>query len=533
MIVDEETQPDTYSVWVPIEDNDLMKSIEIDENGDYIVQGVMTTDNSDEEDDEITPEGMDCSFFLQNGWVKYEHGVAPSQFIGEPLEVKIGQFIHPTRHELVKGIFVKAKLFAQRKLAQEAIQTMQDLQKSTTKRCMGWSIEGSVKERNRKTGKITKSILRNVVLTLTPVNTMTFAELAKSFAKNHELTIDMEKSMDTAGAAAIMPQSLEGAKPDPQEKWMKLFKKFCRNNFLQKSLRDKFVAGSPGSSGMMSYTFALEGGLDNEEAFKFASYISDRHDILKSLFSTKFGGGTVAKAAGTLAGLLDADLEELRKSLEIDTEEDLEKSQNKKKDGTKGHEDKETDEEEEDEHESGGDEEGEDEEDEKTEKAIRTDFVKSLASNDENAQALEVSDFLFNLSEEIGYSMDGFAKSLTQTSKQQAAVTKALMTTVDLLKSLSEKVDGLQTENTELKKSLNHVLNLPLGRKGAVNQREITTLTKSIEGQGPLTRKQAGDILMKSFEAHEIPGMTVSRFEAGVGLESLNLPDSVKTKLGL
>ena len=505
-----------------------MKSIEIDENGDYIVQGVMTTDSVDEEDDSITPEGMDCSYFLEKGWVKYEHGNAPNQFIGEPLEVKIGQFTHPTRHEVVKGIFVKAKLFAQRKLAQEAIQAMQDLQKSATKRTMGWSIEGNVKERNRKTGKIVKSILRNVVLTMNPVNTVTWAELAKSFEKNHELTIslDVEKSMDAVGAAAIMPQSLEGTTKDPQRDWVKLFREFCRSNFLQKSLRNKFVAGSPGAVGTMTYAFALEKGLDNEEAYTFASYILDRHDVLKSIFNTNFGGGAMDKTED-LAGLLDADLEELRKSLKLDTEDDEElvKSSNKDEDDEKDEDDGDDE---------SSDEDDGDEDDEMKDKSLQMDFRKSFAASEENAQALEVSDFLSNMVDELGYSMDGLSKSLGVVSKQQVTMTKALMGAFDIIKSLTEKVEAMQTDNEELKKSLDGVMNLPIGRKGAVSQREVTTLSKSIEGdKGGLTRRQAGDILMKSFDAKLIPGSAVTRFEAGTPLQNLGLPDSVKAELGM
>ena len=523
---------DSYSAWVPI-DNDLIKSIEIDENGDYIVQGVMTADNLDEEDDSIAPEGMDCSYFLDKGWVKYEHGNNPQQFIGEPLEVKIGQFTHPTRHEVVNGIFVKTRLFANRKLAQEAIQTMQDLQKSNTKRTMGWSIEGNVLKRN-SSGKVVRSVLRNLVLTMNPVNTITWAELAKSFAKNHELTINMEKSMDTAGAAAIMPQSLEGGTQDPQRDWLKLFREFCRSNFLQKSLRDEFVAGSRSAVGTMTYTFALENGLDNEEAYTFASYILDKQAILKSIFSTNFGGGAMAKTKD-LAGLLDADLEELRKSLDLGTEDDdqLTKSTSKGKDGSKEHEDAETDDEEDDEHESGDEGEDEPEEDNMKEKSLQMDFRKSLTSSEENAQALEVSDFLSNMVDELGYSMDGLSKSLGLVSKQQMTMTKALIGAVDVIKSLSEKVEAMQTDNSELKKSLDGVMNLPIGRKGATSQRDITTLKKSLDGKGELTRKQAGDILMKSFDAKLIPGSAVTRFEAGTPLQNLGLPDSVKAELGM
>src|SRR6185312_5695877 len=113
---------------------------------------------------------MDCTYFLEKGWIKYEHGNSPEQFIGEPLEVRVGRFEHPTLLKAVNGIFVKGRLFANRKMTKSAVEAMDDLQKSNTKRRMGRSIEGNVKKRN-ESGKIIKSVLRNVVLTMNPVNT--------------------------------------------------------------------------------------------------------------------------------------------------------------------------------------------------------------------------------------------------------------------------------------------------------------------------------------------------------------------------
>jgi hypothetical protein len=534
-------QDNTYRVFVPIGEHDLMKSVEVDENGDYIVQGVMTSDDKDEENDSITPEGMDCSYFLEKGWVKYEHGNSPEAFIGEPLEVKIGRFMHPTLHKAVNGIHIKSRLFAQRELAQQAVKAIQDLQKSHTKRCMGWSIEGNVKERDRKTGKIIKSVLRNVVLTMNPVNTMTFAELAKSFSKNHELTIDMdvEKSMDIAGAAAITPQSLEGApKDDKQQKWLDIFRSFCRSNFLQKSLRKSFVASTPATVGMTAYEFGLDNGLDNEEAFQFASYIADKHNILKSLFTANLGGEKMEK----LASLLDTDLEELRKSLEVEDEEENELLKSKNKEDSEEGDEEEGSEEGDDEEEGSeegddeeeGSEEGDDEE-EGTEKSLKSDFAKSLAAQEENAKALEVSDFLSNLVDEVGFQMDGFSKSMTYVTKQQSAITKALMSVGELIKGLSDKVESLEAENGELQKSLNGLLERPVGRKSVVSTREAVTLQKSMgsEGVKPATQAQIGAVLMKSFEAGELAGSEVARFEAGVSLDKLRLPASVKQELGL
>jgi hypothetical protein len=316
---------DSYRVFVPIEDHDLMKSLSVDENGDYIVQGVMTSDDMDEEDDSITPDGMDCSYFLEKGWIKYEHGNKPEQFIGEPMEVRVGRFEHPTLMKSVNGIFVKGRLFATRQLTKSAIEAMDDLQKSNTKRRMGWSIEGNVKKRN-DAGKIIKSVLRNVVLTMNPVNTTTWAELSKSFAKDHELTIDTEEPMDKAltiaSAQPVVDQSLEGIhnkekKKDSQQEWIDLFRSVVKKALVKKSFRNEFVTGTFEAE-MLAFSEALSKGLDYDEAEEFASYIVEKHTLLKSLVNN-FGGDTMSgEAENKLSSLLDTDLEELRKSIEAD-----------------------------------------------------------------------------------------------------------------------------------------------------------------------------------------------------------------------
>lgn len=547
---------DHYHLWVPIEDTELMKSIEVDENGDYIVQGVMTSEDKDEEDDSITPDGMDCSYFLTKGWIKYEHGNNPNQFIGEPIEVRVGRFDHPTLQKSVNGIFVKGRLFARRKLAQEAVQAMQDLQKSHTKRRMGWSIEGNVKERCHKTGKILKSVLRNVVLTMNPVNPTTWAELAKSFAKNHEVEVDMdvdmdvEKSMDTDAIAEVTPQSIEGYDPeeDPQEKWVKAFREFVKRNALQKSLRTKFVTRTGGEVGLDAYMFATQNGLDYHEACEFAGYIADKHDILKSLIG-RIGGETMSKAQKyTIASLLDADLEELQKSLDVTDEddeemengeeenEDLEKSNGGEGDNG-GSENGEEDDDEDVDDEDVDDEDDEDsedgEEDEDMEKSIHSDLHKSLS--EDHGQAFEVSDWLSALVDELGFGMEGIQKSMTHMTKQQGVITKSLMTAVQVIQDLSQRVEGQDATIETLQKSLNDVLERPIGRKSVVNQREVHTLTKSMgyEGGRELTKTEIGEILQKSFEAGELNGSEVVRYESGVPLDKLNLTPQVKSKLGL
>lgn len=545
---------DSYRVWVPIEDQELLKSVSIDGNGDFIVQGVMSADDLDEENDSITPEGMDCSYFLTKGWIKYEHGNNPNNFIGEPLEVRVGKFEHPTLHKSVNGIFVKARLFANRELTRQAVQAIEDLQKSHTKRRMGWSIEGNVKERCRKTGKVLKSVLRNCVLTMNPVNTVTWAELAKSFAKNHEVEVDMEmdKSMDTGAIAEITRQSLEGAPkvqaaPDPQEEWIKLFRAFARETALQKSLRTAFAESTAGEVGLSAYTFAINSGVAYTEACEFASYIADRQEILKSLFG-KIGGEDMSKEQkSALAELLDTNLEELQKSLQADEsdeegteDEELEKSvSTSDEDGDEDDTDNSEDESEDD-GDDDSDDEGDEGDDDEDDKPQGSSLRKSLAESGNDA--FEVSEFLTELTDKIGYSLEGLEKSLTNMTKQnhvvteqQGVIVKSLLSLGQVVQEMTQKVEGLEAENSELRKSLDTIAERPVGRKSVVNQREVQTLQKSIgsEPGKPLTRREASEILTKSFEIGEINGTELVRFEGGVPLGELRLPVSVKSKLGL
>jgi hypothetical protein len=417
---------------------------------------------------------------------------------------------------------------------------MEEIQKSFTNRTMGWSIEGNVAERDKE-GKIVKSILRNVVLTMNPVNTTTWAELAKSFAKDHELTINMgdevEKAMDIAGAQAITTQSLEGAKPseeDEQGKWLKAFREFCQTATINKAFHNTFIT-SPDEAQMLAFEHASSNGLDYEEAEQFASYIAEKHNVLKALV-TNLGGENMGNR---VTNLLDTELEELKKSIEADedesTSEDEDEDELEKSVDAEDEESSEDDESEE----GDGEEEGDEDEDEgeEVEKTLgKTNLSKSLAMDEDNANAMEVSDFLSNFVDEVGYHFDGFEKSMGSMRKQSNVIASTLVGVVELTKSLVAEVKDLRSHNENLEKSLGEALNRPVGRRGVVNNRELQTLSKSMnEGAQPqvMNRNQVMEVLEKSFEAGDLNGSVITKFEAGVPLNQLALPQSVKASLGL
>jgi hypothetical protein len=75
-----------------------------------------------------------------------------------------------------------------------------------------------------------------------------------------------------------------------------------------------------------------------------------------------------------------------------------------------------------------------------------------------------------------------------------------------------------------------------VGRKGVVNQREVQTITKSMDkGNGaPLTRSRVMEVLNKSFEAGNMGiGTEIMRYEGGTPFEQLRLTSDIKQELGL
>ena len=495
-----------------------------DSNGDWIVEGVASNRHKDHEGDTILPEGLDYSYFLNKGFIKWEHGKNPDNFIGEPLEAKV-----------VNGQFhIKGRLYPHAPNAKKAVEAMEALEKSNAKRKIGFSIEGSVMERCKQTGRILKSIIRNVSMTFNPVNDTTWAQLVKSLDKPEALEIELSdacgcghtcgsgchriqgteccKRLGTASPSgqAITPQSLEQDVKDNrnhQEAFMKyLFE-------LAKSFRES-INKSVSSSRLTvveekgAFLRATK-GLNEQEAEEFASYILNKsHEI--QMLVRKIAGGELK--VSNLAKALDTSMEALMKAIGTDIEEeevvtadvDLEKSVDT--DDTEG-DDVDKDESVDKDEDAEGDE-------------VEKSFMETVKDNSEIEKALEISDFLEALVGAVGEHIDGFGSTLTKSFDKQFAVNGALanavMQTGELLKSMNTKL----TEQDELIKSLqadlSDALKRPVGRKSVTDPREIASIAKSLGNGGQpakLTRGQVVDILVKGFEKGECTAHDVSKFE--------------------
>lgn len=498
-----------------------------DENGDWIVEGIASNGVSDHEGDSIEPDGLDYkSYFLKKGFVKWEHGKNPENFIGEPLSAEIRK----------EGFFIRARLYPHAELAQKAVQAIEALVKSNASRKIGFSIEGNVVKRDPKNpARILKAIVRNVALTANPVNDTTWAALAKSltseeafdFELDESVDMDIDKAMDTAAGEPLMPESLEkDAKTKIRMSLLELVKHFLK--------KKKKIDKPEGETEV--FAKAVETcNLTEPEAEWFAEYVIEKSLEIRELVNETVAGGV--KKMEDLTKALDDSLEELKKSIqgdeafeEEDTEEvekaieedveEVEDSEDEVEKSIDDEEDEEVDEE-------------VDEEDEEVEKSFRD----ALEDDEEFEKALEVSELLETLVDALTGSLNGVNNTLSKSLNSQEGVNKALLQSLEssnsVIKSLTEKIDAQADMMKSMQTTMDEILSQPVGRKAVVNGRELHTvnkgtgMNKSMDSK-PLTKGQIVDVLVKAVEKGDLEPMAVTKFEV-----TGELPAHVKESLGL
>lgn len=455
-----------------------------DENGDWIVEGLASSGTEDLEGESIAPEGLDYSYFLTNGFLKWEHGKNPNNFIGEPLEARVTK----------DGFYIKGRLYSHAPLALEAVQAIEALEKSKATRRVGFSIEGSVRQRDPKNPKkILKAVLRNVALTMNPVNDTTWATLCKSLSGADALEVDLEKTLGTGTGGEAYGEHSDGSalRPESLEKKKRL--KNAVLQYIQTLVKQWNNSGESGDLGAVPEI--LKGLLPPQEARELTSYIQVRQSKLGAL-AGKIAGGELSME--DLAKALDDSLDALLKSTEEEFDEEDYDSADEE---TEEFDDVDEDEEEE----------------EETEKSFFDEFVES---DDTIEKALEVSDFLEALVGSIGVSMDGFSntltKSLTKQDKVNTALAQSLQASGELLKSMGEKLEAQDELIKSLQEAVEQFSNQPIGRRAVTNAREYQTIAKSLDGtnsNNTLSKSQVIDLLVKGVEKGEIDPLQVTKYE--------------------
>jgi len=178
---------DTFQFFVPAQIIDLEKSARPgkprEKGAKRWIQGVASTATRDLQDEIVDQTGIDFSYFLKHGWFNNDHRPGFKNKVGQPTEARITK----------NGLWVKGFLLENHGVADDIWELMHSLETTQSDRRLGFSIQGKVKERSGS--RIKKCWIMDIAITPAPVNTTTWAEIAKSLsAHKWDLT---EKSQST------------------------------------------------------------------------------------------------------------------------------------------------------------------------------------------------------------------------------------------------------------------------------------------------------------------------------------------------
>lgn len=200
---------ETFRVFVPAKIIDLSKSGKDD--GKRWVQGIASTASRDLQGEIVEQKGIDFSYFLKHGYFNDDHKSGPEFKVGQPTECKVTK----------NGLWVKGFLFKSHERADYYWELMQALSASQSDRKVGFSIQGKVKR--REGNKISECWIQDIALTPSPVNTTTWAEVAKSLSADWMKKEDKgeekeEKAMAAGyGSNPMVKESLDGKEKESRE----------------------------------------------------------------------------------------------------------------------------------------------------------------------------------------------------------------------------------------------------------------------------------------------------------------------------
>ncbi|MHB1418289.1 MAG: hypothetical protein ACYCX4_01690 [Bacillota bacterium] len=161
----------TFRFWLPLQKSEELVKGE----RKRIVQGVASTEHPDLQREEVIQKGMDFAPYLNEGFINWDHLKGPENLLGEPFREDGARII---AYKGKPALFTKGWLYEGIQRSDAVWDLMQVLEKSGSDRKLGWSVEGGILARLGK--KIVNSVVRHMAITYKPVNTLTFAEFAKS-----------------------------------------------------------------------------------------------------------------------------------------------------------------------------------------------------------------------------------------------------------------------------------------------------------------------------------------------------------------
>lgn len=186
------TDDDTFSFWMPAQalSKSESKKDSKDPHGRRWIQGIASTAARDLQGEIVDQQGIDFSYFLKHGYFNWDHKPGEDNRVGEPTEAKLTK----------NGLWVKGYLYPEgvKKTADNIWEHMHAVAAAGGRRKMGFSIQGKVQRREGST--IKRCWIQEIAVTSCPVNTTTWAEIAKSLAAQ---TWDLKKDGEDTEKAVL------------------------------------------------------------------------------------------------------------------------------------------------------------------------------------------------------------------------------------------------------------------------------------------------------------------------------------------
>lgn len=158
-----------FRFWVPL---DTIEKATDEKTGKVVMRlgGIASTGRKDTDGEDLDPEGFDISYLKERGIVNWNHNKSPEAIIGEPTKAEITK----------KGLHIECELYPDSELANKVYQLATTLKKNSTKRRLGYSIEGKATLRDPLNPQsVKKAMITNVALTISPKNADSLVDIIK------------------------------------------------------------------------------------------------------------------------------------------------------------------------------------------------------------------------------------------------------------------------------------------------------------------------------------------------------------------
>lgn len=168
------------------------------------IGGIVSTDDIDRQGEQLIQKGLDFGPFLKGGWFNDNHEHSTDALVGYPDLVELRQLPGGGTGWYVEGYLLKGH-----SRADNLWNIAQALQKSN--RRLGFSVEGSIQERDPSNPKIVrKAVVREVAITRCPVNTNTGLDvLSKALSAGSAVP---DPGVSPGEGFPLRTESLEGKK---------------------------------------------------------------------------------------------------------------------------------------------------------------------------------------------------------------------------------------------------------------------------------------------------------------------------------